>query len=277
MVTGVGLGTSLAINGTVAHAFSHILYKGLLFMATGAVVQATGRRRLTDLGGLAAAMPATLALYMIGALSISGAPLLNGFISKSLVVAAAEASHRDVVAALLTLASVGTFLSVGLKLPFFTFGGASSGAPPSPVPKAALLAMGLTAALCFLSGVAPQMLYRLLPFAVAYRPYTTDHVLGAVQLLVGTALGFTLLLRLLKGKPTVTLDADRVYRALGRLVAGLGQRVARAADALEAWAIAGVTRPLHLPRVRALASMSYDTLLAVLLLGAGIVVLGLFR
>jgi hypothetical protein len=121
------------------------------------------------------------------------------------------------------------------------------------------------------------MLYRLLPFAVAYRPYTTDHVLGAVQLLVGTALGFTLLLRLLKGKPTVTLDADRVYRALGRLVAGLGQRVARAADALEAWAIAGVTRPLHLPRVRALASMSYDTLLAVLLLGAGIVVLGLFR
>ncbi|HET9489920.1 MAG TPA: Na(+)/H(+) antiporter subunit D [Methylomirabilota bacterium] len=277
MVTGVGLGTSLAISGTVAHAFSHILYKGLLFMATGAVVQATGRRRLTDLGGLAAAMPATLALYMIGALSISGAPLLNGFISKSLVVAAAEASHRDVVAALLTLASVGTFLSVGLKLPFFTFGGASSGATPSPVPKAALLAMGLTAALCFLSGVAPQMLYRLLPFAVAYRPYTTDHVLGAVQLLVGTALGFTLLLRLLKGKPTVTLDADRAYRALGRLVAGLGQRVARAADALEEWAIAGVTRPLHLPRVRALASMSYDALLAVLLLGAGIVVLGLFR
>jgi multicomponent Na+:H+ antiporter subunit D len=277
MVTGVGLGTPLAISGTVAHAFSHILYKGLLFMGTGVVIHATGRRRLSDLGGLAAAMPLTLGLYMIGALSISGAPLLNGFVSKSLVVAAAEERHREMLAAVLTLASVGTFLSVGLKLPFFTFGGSSRGLTVTPVPKSGFLAMGLTAALCLLSGVAPQILYGLLPFTVTYRPYTTDHVLGALQLLAGTALGFTLLLRLLRGKSGVTLDADQAYRALGRLAAGLGELLARAADALEAWAIAAVTRSVQIPRLRGLASLSYAALLPVLLLGVGILVLGLFR
>lgn len=277
MVTGVGLGTPLALSGAVAHAFSHILYKGLLFMGTGAVIQATGRRRLTELGGLAGTMPVTFGLYMIGALSISGAPLLNGFVSKSLVVAAAEQSHREVVVALLTLASVGTFLSVGLKLPFFTFGGQSRSGTMTPVPRMMFLAMGLTAALCVLSGVAPGILYSLLPFTITYEPYTADHVLGALQLLVGTALGFTLLLRRLEGKPSITLDADRAYRALGRLAAGLGQQVARAADALEAAAIEAVGRPLRAPALQGLVSMSYDTLLAVLVLGIGVALLSLFR
>ena len=52
MVTGVGLGTPLAISGAAAHAFAHILYKGLLFMGAGVVVHATGRRSLPDLGGI---------------------------------------------------------------------------------------------------------------------------------------------------------------------------------------------------------------------------------
>lgn len=51
MVAGVGLGTQMAINGTCAHAFAHILYKGLLFMGTGLVLQMTGKSRFTELGG----------------------------------------------------------------------------------------------------------------------------------------------------------------------------------------------------------------------------------
>jgi multicomponent Na+:H+ antiporter subunit D len=278
MVTGVGLGTPLGVSGAVAHAFSHILYKGLLFMGAGAVIQATGRRRLTELGGLAKTMPATLGLYMIGALSISGAPLLNGFVSKSLVVAAAEQSHREVVVALLTLASVGTFLSVGLKLPFFTFGGDSRSGTIAPVPRTMFLAMGLTAGLCFLTGVAPRMLYRLLPFATTYEPYTADHVLGAFQLLVGTALGFTLFLRQLGGKASVTLDTDRAYRALGLWVAdGLGRGVAAAADRLEAAAVAAVGPSPAISPARGLASAGYGVLLTVLALGLGVALLSLFR
>ena len=74
MVAGVGIGTEMAVNGATSHAFAHILYKALLFMGAGAVIYVTGRRKLTELGGLYKAMPLTVALYMIGAFAISASP-----------------------------------------------------------------------------------------------------------------------------------------------------------------------------------------------------------
>jgi len=274
MVAGVGLGTALALNGTAAHAFAHILYKGLLLMGAGAVVHATGRRKLSELGGLAGAMPAVLALYMIGALSISGAPLLNGFVSKSLIVAAAEAEHRPAVVALLMLASVGTFLSVGLKLPWLAFGGAGAHAPVRAVPRAMLAAMALTAALCALTGVVPSLLYALLPFPLAYEPYTAAHVLESLQLLAGTALAFVLLQRQLGGESTVTLDTDRVWRAAGRWVGErLAPAVATAAVALEAAAGALVElRVGPMPRASG-RPIGYAVLLAVAVAGVALLAL----
>jgi multicomponent Na+:H+ antiporter subunit D len=273
MVAGVGIGTPLGVAGAAAHAFCHILYKALLMMGAGAVVHATGRRRLTELGGLARTMPVTTALYMVGALSISGAPLLNGFVSKSLVVAAAEAEHRGVVVWLLTLASVGTFLHTGLKLPWFTFGGPDRGIAPRPVPAAMIAAMTVTAALCFLLGVAPGLLYARLPAAVAYEPYTAAHVLESLQLLAGTLVGFVLLARHLGGEPTVTLDTDRLWRWGGRWAATrLAGAVARAADAFEAWSYALVAEvPGGTLRVPA-TGLGYAVLVAVAALGLALLV-----
>jgi multicomponent Na+:H+ antiporter subunit D len=268
MVTGVGLGTPLAVSGTAAHAFSHILYKALLFMGAGAVVHATGRRRLTELGGLGPAMPGTCLLYMVGAFAISGAPLLNGFVSKSLVVAAAQAEHRWVVEWLLMLASVGTFLHTGLKLPYFTFAGPDRGLAPARVPGSMLAAMSLTAALCFVTGIAPGLLYAWLPYPVAYQPYSAGHALEALSILAGTALGFAWLRDQLGGEPTVTLDTDQLYRRPAAWVAGrLAAAVARAADALErgadALAAAGPVRrpfdpgqPVGLSVLLALAALA---------------------
>jgi len=276
MVAGIGLGTPMALSGAAAHAFSHILYKGLLFMGAGAVIHATGRRKLTELGGLGRAMPATLALYMVGAFSISGAPLLNGFVSKSLVVAAAEAEHRAVVAALLNLASVGTFLHTGLKLPWFTFGGPERGLTPSPVPGPMLAAMALAAALCALTGTFPGILYALLPFPVGWEPYTAAHVLESLQLLAGTAIAFALLRRHLGGEPTITLDFDRVYRAAGRLVAAqLAPAVAKGAAAFEAGALGAVARPVAGEAPRTRLPIGYAVLTAVATVGIGLVALGL--
>jgi multicomponent Na+:H+ antiporter subunit D len=270
MVTAVGVGTPLALAGAAAHAFCHILYKGLLLMGAGAVVHATGRGRLTELGGLARAMPGTLTLYMVGALSISGAPLLNGFVSKSVVVAAAEADHRPLVAGLLHLASVGTFLHTGLKLPWFTFAGPRRSPAPAPVPRSMTLAMGLAAGLCLLTGVWPALLYRLLPFPVGWQPYTAAHVLESLELLAGTALGFALLRRHLAGEPTITLDTDRLYRALGRAVAeGLAPAVARAAVALET-AAARLTAPWPGPARPVAGPVGYAVLAALGALGLGL-------
>ncbi|MFQ5828467.1 MAG: Na(+)/H(+) antiporter subunit D [Candidatus Methylomirabilia bacterium] len=227
MVAGVGLGTQLALNGTSAHAFSHILYKGLLFMGTGAVLHVTGRSKLTELGGLWRTMPLTLVLYTVGAFSISGVPLFNGFVSKSMVVAAAEEAHRVPIEWMLILASVGTFLHTGLKLPFFTFFAEDRGLRGREPPWNMLLAMSLAAALCIATGVAPGMLYQMLPFSVTYEPYTAHHLVTTLQLLLGTAVGFMLLIRHLGGEPTVTLDTDWVYRRGGRLVLGACQGWAR--------------------------------------------------
>jgi len=157
----------------------------------------------------------------VGAFSISGVPLFNGFVSKSLVVAAAEEAHRAPVEWMLILAAVGTFLSVGLKLPFFAFFGPDGGIRGREPPWNMLLAMGATALLCVGYGVAPGLLYRMLPFPVAYEPYTAHHVVTTVQLLLGTGVGFALLVRYLGGERKVTLDTDWFYRRGGRLLLGL--------------------------------------------------------
>ena len=212
MVAGVGLGTEVAVNGATAHAFAHILYKGLLFMGTGAVLYATGRRKLTDLGGLSGGLPWVLVFYMVGALSISGFPLLSGFVSKALVIHAAELDHRDWVVLLLSVASVGTFLSVGLKLPFFTWFGTKRSLPLRAIPPGMYIAMALTSVINLAIGMAPNFLYRLLPFAVDYRPYTAAHLLETVELLTFTGLAFWFLHAKLYPKATLTLDFDWIYR-----------------------------------------------------------------
>ena len=228
MVAAVGMGTAMALNGAAAHAFCHILYKALLLMGAGAVLAATGRRKLTDLGGLASRMPGVTTLYMIGAFSISGVPLFNGFVSKSMIVSAAAEGGWPAAELLLTLASVGTFLHTGLKLPYFTFFGADRGLVPSRLPGNMIAAMAIAAALCIALGVFPGWLYVRLPFApVEYHPYTVDHVVATLQLLIGTGVAFWLLLRKLGGEPTVSLDTDWVYRqplpaALNAVVAAAG-------------------------------------------------------
>ncbi|MBI4536235.1 MAG: Na(+)/H(+) antiporter subunit D, partial [Ignavibacteriae bacterium] len=172
MVAGVGIGTEMALNGTTAHAFSHILYKALLFMGAGVVLETTGKSKLTELGGLAKAMPVTLMLYMVGAFSISGFPLFNGFISKSMVVAAAGESGYSTAYLLLLLASVGTFLHTGLKLPYFTWFAESRGLVPSRPPLNMHIGMSIVAILCIMFGITPRLLYDLLPFPTEYQPYT---------------------------------------------------------------------------------------------------------
>jgi multicomponent Na+:H+ antiporter subunit D len=157
-------------------------------------------------------MPITLGLYMIGAFAISAVPLFSGFVTKSMVVDAARESHEEVIVLLLTLASAGTFLHTGLKLPYYMFFGKDSGVRGREPPRNMLVAMGLAAAACILIGVYPDVLYRHLRYPVDYVPYTLHHITSALGLLSFTALGFFLLLKHLDPEPKISLDTDWFYR-----------------------------------------------------------------
>jgi multicomponent Na+:H+ antiporter subunit D len=220
MMCGVGIGTPLALNGTVSHAFCHILYKALLFMAAGSVLHVTGKIRCTDLGGLYKTMPLTGLFCMIGAASISAFPLFSGFVSKSMIVSAAAGEHLTVVWLILQFASAGVFHHAGIKVPFFMFFGHDSGIRAKEPPLNMLLAMAIAAFLCVFLGVFYQPLYKILPYTVDYVPYTGAHVVGQLQLLMFGALAFSLLILSGKYPPemrAVNLDTDWFYRMGGRL------------------------------------------------------------
>ena len=75
-----------------------------------------------------------------------------------------------------------------------------------------LIAMAIAAFLCILIGVYPSVLYNLLPFAASYLPYTAEHVVWTLQVLLFTALGFFMLLKYLGGESYITIDTDWFYR-----------------------------------------------------------------
>lgn len=222
MVTGVGIGTEMAINGAAAHAFTHIIYKALLLMSAGSVLLMTGKRRCTDLGGLFRTMPLTCLLGIVGALSISSFPLTSGFVSKSMIAQGAADQHLMLVWLALAAASAGVFLHAGIKFPWFVFFQKDSGLRPAEPPGSMQAGMGLMAALCIGLGAAPAWLYGLLPHKVYYLPYTIAHVVFQLQLLLFSGLAFFLLLDQLKRTLTITLDADWLWRRLGaRLLRGI--------------------------------------------------------
>lgn len=172
----------------------------------------TGRRKLTELGGLYRTMPITVLLYMIGAFAISAFPLFSGFVTKSMVVSAAAGDQRAAVALLLTVASSGTFLHTGLKLPYYMFFGKDCGLRPPEPPANMRIAMGIAAVFCIGIGVFPGLLYSLLPFPAEYRPYTGVHVTESLGILMFTLLAFVLFLKYLDPERTISIDTDWVYR-----------------------------------------------------------------
>jgi multicomponent Na+:H+ antiporter subunit D len=215
MVVGIGVGSELGVNGAAAHAFADVIFKGLLFMSMGAVLTRVGTVKANELGGLYKSMPQTTVLCMIGAASISAFPLFSGFATKSMILEAVGQEHRTVVWLLLLFASAGVFHHAGIKIPFFAFFAHDNGHRVPEAPVNMRVAMGLAAAISITIGVAPWLLYGILPFPVDYEPYTTAHVITQLQLLGLAAMAFTVLMRTGLYPPeldSVNLDTDVVYR-----------------------------------------------------------------
>jgi len=217
MVCGIGVGTALALNGAVSHAFNDVLFKGLLFMSMGAVMYVTGRTKASDLGGLYKKMPVTATLCIVGALTISAFPLFSAFISKSMIMSALIQEGRSVVWMFMLFASAGVLEHAGIKIPYFAFFAHDQNIPAREAPVNMLAAMSIAAVLCVVIGVFPSLLYNLLPYDAPYSPYDMTHVLTQLQLLMFATLAVVFLHR--SGRypaevPSVNLDAEWVYRKL---------------------------------------------------------------
>jgi multicomponent Na+:H+ antiporter subunit D len=252
MVCGIGIGTELAVNGAVAHAFADILFKSLLFMSMGAVLFRTGTAKGSELGGLYKSMPWTAGFCLVGAASISAFPLFSGFVTKSMVIAAAMEKGYFWTWIVLLFASAGVFHHAGIKIPYFAFFAHDSGKRCAEAPWNMLIAMAITAGLCIGIGSFPGLFYPMLPFKVDFVPYSLDHVVGQTQLLFLSALAFTLLMRTGIYPPelrSTNLDVDWFYRRLGRAAAESIGEAAQAAwsgfQAASGHAARGVVRGIY--------------------------------
>jgi len=256
MVAGVGIGTDMAINGACAHAFAHILYKGLLFMGTGSVLHMTGKSKFSELGGLYKKMPWAFVFTLIGGLSISAFPLFSGFVSKSMIVQAGFEDKKMIAAFLLMLASAGTFLHTGLKVPYFIWFGKNNCSKETweiakDPPWNMCAAMALMSFMCIFIGCYTPYLYDKLPYAVDYQPYTAYHVSETLQILLFTALGFFLFIKKLTPEATISLDMDWFYRMGGRGVSWFSRVPAQAVDewVSEFYRFCGLAWTMSLARV----------------------------
>jgi multicomponent Na+:H+ antiporter subunit D len=218
MICGIGIGTEMALNGTAAHAFTHIIYKALLLMSAGSVLYMTGKRKCTELGGLVKSMPLTAICGIVGALAISSFPLTSGFISKSMITQASIDEHVLWVWLLLQAASAGVFLHAGIKFPWFVFFQKDSGLRPTDPPINMKISMVFFAVICILIGIFPNILYNILPYNVNYQPYTVAHTITQLQLLLFSGLAFFIMLPLMKRTLTISLDFDWFYRHLAPIL-----------------------------------------------------------
>lgn len=257
MLVGIGVGTELALNGAVAHAFAHIIYKSLLFMSMGAVLYRTGTTKASELGGLYKSMPWTCVLCIVGAVSIAGFPLTSGFVTKNLTLGAVELLGYFWIWLLLIFASAGVMEHSGIKVPFFAFFYHDAGHRVEEAPFNMLLAMGLCGVACILIGVYPQALYAILPYPVEKSPYALASVVTKTQLLVFAVLAFGVLIRsglYPKELPSTNLNTDWFVRRPGmalvrgvvRLAGGVHAKLT-AAGVKAAKSTLRVSKALHGP------------------------------
>ena len=158
MVLAVAAGGALGYAGGMLHLINHVFFKDLLFLICGAVMFATHRDSLDDLGGIGRKMPFTLCMFAIAGLSVVGVPPTSGFSSKWLIYHALMQAGQPFLALLSLVGSVLTLAYIAKFLHAAFLG------QPAPdlddvheAPKVMRVPMGILAAGCVLTGVFPGL------------------------------------------------------------------------------------------------------------------------
>ena len=222
MLAGIGMDTKMGLDGAMALVYAHTFYNALLFMAAGCLIHSLKEDHLSRLGGLGPRFPFILACTMVGGLSMSAMPLLNGFVSIPLILEAGWQESPGLTMAL-ALAMAGTFTAVGLRLPYFAFWSKK----PQKREKQDMLPLNMTVAMvlaslfCIIQGIFPQLLYRRMPAPFKENPFTLWKILGAFLVLGLICLVFIFVRRGLTPGTRRLPDFDLLYRFVGRGVMGL--------------------------------------------------------
>lgn len=188
VLTAVGLCTALGVSAGLYHAMNHTLFKGLLFLAAGAVLHETGTTDLGKLGGLSKKMPYTTVLFLIGAFSISGIPPFNGFASKWMIYQATYQKAVEsgnigfllvtIIALVTSVLTLASFVKVSQSV-FF-------GQLPKElenvkeVPFGMRFAMGIFALLCVLTGLFPNLVTTYITEPAARAVFSVAQYIGAM-------------------------------------------------------------------------------------------------
>jgi hydrogenase-4 component B len=155
---------ALALIAALFHALNHALFKGLLFLGSGAVYQSTGTLNMEELGGLLPRLSGIGISFLIGCAAAAGLPLLNSFVSEWLIFKALLNGLALGPAPVLPLLIGAVALTGALACACFVkvFGITFLGRPRSDaaqgakaVPENMDLSLFAMAAVCILLGVHP--------------------------------------------------------------------------------------------------------------------------
>lgn len=163
IMTAFGIGTPYGALAGAFYVFSHGLYKGTLFLCSGAVQHAAGTRDMRRLGGLSKYLPGTTLVWLVAAAAIIGVPLTNGFVAKWLLYDAALESGAWVVIIVAWLVSTFTAFYILKATVSVFFGEPSSELQIDEINDASPLmqmGMGILSVACLFFGVFPQALVR---------------------------------------------------------------------------------------------------------------------
>ncbi|MBR0354443.1 MAG: hypothetical protein IJK35_03615 [Oscillospiraceae bacterium] len=187
VLTAVGLSSLLGLSAGLYHAMNHTIFKGLLFLAAGAVLHETGTTDLDRLGGLSKRMPHTTVLFLIGAASISGIPPFNGFASKWMIYQATYQAAVDtgnigyvlvtIVALVTSTLTLASFVKVSQSVFFGQL--PDEFKDVKEVPFGMRLAMSLFAILCVLTGILPEAVAKYLTAPAAHAALSAERYIAS--------------------------------------------------------------------------------------------------
>jgi hydrogenase-4 component B len=173
---------AVAAAASLTHVLNHAIFKGLLFLGAGSVAMATGTRQIERFGGLLRRMPWTGLFFLIGAMAISGLPLLNGFPSEWLTFQALLLGFTStpgmvrlnfpIAGALLALTSAlaAACFVRAFGISFVAMPRSRAAAEAVESPPSMLAPQALLATLCLLLGLFPGWVLEALGSVLASLP-----------------------------------------------------------------------------------------------------------